>query len=1046
VQALKCVILLAISFSAHALDPDRDIHQFAHRSWGEREGYPRRAQALAQTVDGFLWIGSDAGLFRFDGVHFERYSPTSGGPLPDEMVRSLLALPDGSLWIAYSRGEICLVRHGEVKIFGASDGVTSEPINLVQDHEGTIWANTWAGILRFNGKRWEHIAKDWNFPEVVPHATSEALFVDSHGTLWAGVNNTVLYLKEGSRRFEPTGVFAGFSWSIAEAPDGKLWLADNYSFVRVISMSVSSQSAATARCEVGLFREAPARCPSDNSPVLKVTTANKLFFDRKGSLWIGTDSSGLVRVPHPDRLKVRGATTSNVTFESFTSKDGLSSDNSNPVLEDREGNIWVATRDGLDQFRDTALVPVELPKSIIQIAIAPADDGDLWIAGSWSQLGRTHGEWREVSLARADAYKPYRDSAGVSWLMGDSLWRWQDGRFQKVAKSPDGLAASFGTWQVADDESGRLWAFATGHGFFSLDHDEWHRWPTPPAVAKLGVATMFSDSTGRIWVSSYEGHVVTMYKGNIDTYPVWPDRPLRSVKAFAEHNPQQIWAGGSGGLALIDNGRFRLVRPTVMDSFEDVVGVVDAGRQGLWLAAAEGIFHISADEVNRVVRDPSYRVQWVRLDTTAGLAGQPENVFPFPKAVQGTDGRIWFATTRGVAWIDPNRQMTRNSIPPPVSITSVIANDASHTPLAGLKLPAHTLDVGINYTALSLSVPERVQFRYKLEGSDRDWQDAGPRRVAFYTNLSPRHYRFRVIACNEDGVWNGVGAEVDFTIAPAWYQTLWFSVACAGAFLVLVYAMYQLRLRQIAREQNAQREVQTILAHANRLAAMGQVTASIAHEVNQPISGTVINAQVAQMILGGNAPDLDKINQALNRIVRDGKRAGEIVQRVRTMTKKAPASQEVVALNDAIAEVVDMTRWQAVKNDVAVRTELAQDLPAVRGDRVQLQQIVLNLSINAIEAMSEMTDAMRELVIRTAVGVEGDVLVSVADSGPGLRPAAFNKLFEPFYTTKPEGLGLGLSICRTIAEAHGGRFSARPNIPRGTVFEFSMPAMHQAPQ
>lgn len=180
-----CTSLLSLVAAAFALNPNRDIHQLAHRSWGEKDGYPGRADALAQTTDGFLWIGTDNGLFRFDGVHFERFVPSSGDQLSEGPMRGLSALPDGSLWIAYRlERKICVLRNGNAKCYDKTDGVTSNPTTIVQDHEGTIWANTETGVLRFNGARWEHIGRDWNFPEDVPHVNSTVLFVDS--CAWSG--------------------------------------------------------------------------------------------------------------------------------------------------------------------------------------------------------------------------------------------------------------------------------------------------------------------------------------------------------------------------------------------------------------------------------------------------------------------------------------------------------------------------------------------------------------------------------------------------------------------------------------------------------------------------------------------------------------------------------------------------------------------------------------------------------------------------------------------------------------------------------------------
>jgi len=236
------------------------------------------------------------------------------------------------------------------------------------------------------------------------------------------------------------------------------------------------------------------------------------------------------------------------------------------------------------------------------------------------------------------------------------------------------------------------------------------------------------------------------------------------------------------------------------------------------------------------------------------------------------------------------------------------------------------------------------------------------------------------------------------------------------------------------------REMQTELAHANRVATMGQLTASIAHEVNQPIAATVTNAQAALRWLGCQPPDLEEAQQALARIVRDGGRAGDVVGRIRELVKKAPLRKDGVAINKAILEVVALTHGEAVKNGVSVRTQLAEGLPSIEGDRVQLQQVILNLIINAIEAMSGASGGMREVLISTMKTEPDAVQVAVRDSGPGLAPAAMESLFEAFHTTKPTGLGLGLSICRSIIEAHGGRLWASANLPRGAIFQCPVPA------
>jgi C4-dicarboxylate-specific signal transduction histidine kinase len=243
------------------------------------------------------------------------------------------------------------------------------------------------------------------------------------------------------------------------------------------------------------------------------------------------------------------------------------------------------------------------------------------------------------------------------------------------------------------------------------------------------------------------------------------------------------------------------------------------------------------------------------------------------------------------------------------------------------------------------------------------------------------------------------------------------------------------------RAEEALRDMQMELAHANRVATMGQLTASIAHEVKQPIAAAVFSAQAALHFLARRPPDLGNVRETLEAIVETGHRASDVVDRIRALIKKAPTRNEPIEINEAILEVIELTRGEAVKNGISAQTDLADGLPPIDGDLVQLQQVILNLIMNAVEAMSGVSDGTREMLISTGMSESGGVLVAVRDSGPGLAPATVERLFEAFYTTKPSGLGLGLSICRSIIEAHNGRLWASANLPRGASFQFALPAI-----
>jgi C4-dicarboxylate-specific signal transduction histidine kinase len=243
------------------------------------------------------------------------------------------------------------------------------------------------------------------------------------------------------------------------------------------------------------------------------------------------------------------------------------------------------------------------------------------------------------------------------------------------------------------------------------------------------------------------------------------------------------------------------------------------------------------------------------------------------------------------------------------------------------------------------------------------------------------------------------------------------------------------------RRERQYREALMALAHANRVATMGQLTASITHEVNQPITAAVTYALAARRWLSAVPPDFGEVNEALAGIIKEGDRASEVIGRIRALMKKTPPRKDAVSINDAILEVVALTRTETANNGVSVRTQLAEGLPPVRGDRVQLQQVILNLIVNAVQAMSGVGEGARELQISIdVVSSEGGVRVGVRDTGPGLSHESLSRLFEPFYTTKPEGMGMGLSICRSIIEAHGGRLWATPCDPQGALFQFTIPA------
>jgi signal transduction histidine kinase/ligand-binding sensor domain-containing protein len=757
-----------------AFESDRIIAQFAHTTWGPKDGAPSVVTVLAQSTDGYLWLGSPEGLYRFDGVVFERYQPRSGGSFPAEAPSSLFSLPNNDLWIGFPSGRISLLRNGNATNYTTRDGVPGGEVwGFAQDGEGTIWAATRRGLARLEGDHWKKVGTDWKFPGKV----ANTVFLDRQGALWVATEDTLVLLPPGARRFQPTGIQVGQVTQIAQAPNGKLWMAETTRSVRPIPLS-------------------DERLPPDETEV-QVGSAG-ILFDNDGALWITTVGDGLRRSPVPELLRGRNKKFS-TEVESFTTKDGLSDDYVSSILQDREGNIWVGTNNGVDRFRKTNLVPVTLPIKPSYGVLAAGEAGDIWVYDMGVMVQIHEGRSDRSRPIPCDAGTAYRNPTGtIWWLCLDAIYRYEAGKYTKLA--PPRLSRPFAgsVMEATEDGSGALWLSAEREGLFYRKGEEWHRLEAASELARLTPMTAFTDWMGRAWFGYADGTVIVLEHENIQRVFAAANSPVGGIRAI-NGRKRHTWIGGDQGLAFFDGNRLRRIVPADAESFGSTMGVEETPDGSLWLAESRGVIQIPTSEVGQALDNPSYRVKYRVFDSFDGLSGTFAGTGVNQKVIQGTDGRIWFAASGGIVWIDP-ANLSTNALPPPVLIRSVVANGRQSGSLANLNLPPRTTNLQIRYTGLSLAVPEKVRFRYLLEGVDKEWQDAGTRREAFYSNLGPGKYHFRVIASNNDGVWNATGASLNFSIAPAYYQTAWFRAFYGVIFLALLWVAYQLRVRQLQRQ------------------------------------------------------------------------------------------------------------------------------------------------------------------------------------------------------------------------------------------------------
>jgi hypothetical protein len=414
----------------------------------------------------------------------------------------------------------------------------------------------------------------------------------------------------------------------------------------------------------------------------------------------------------------------------------------------------------------------------------------------------THGSAEVIDGAPKHVECAYRDPSGVIWLGGrNGLWHVSGARFISTALPAGHNRSAHNVQAITMDRAGALWVSFVNSGIFRLDHGIWARFGRLAALPQIPAITEVTDSKGRIWFG-YTANRIAMLDGtHVSMFGSDDGLDIGNVISILEYGGD-IWVGGQSGLQLFRDRHFRHLQLAGNEQLRGVSGVVVAKNGDLWLNQASGVVHIAADEVTHARKDLYYQMRCELLNYLDGLTSFPEQLRPLPTAVESSDGRIYFATRGSVVWVDP-ANIARNSVPPPVWIRPITVDSKLYDGLERVTIPAHPQNVEISYTAPSLLVPQRVRFRYKLEGFDKEWQAAGARRQAFYSKLTPGTYTFRVMASNNDGLWNEAGASFVLTVPPSFTQSVLFKTLCAVAVLGLLWLVYTIRMRQLTAQVRA---------------------------------------------------------------------------------------------------------------------------------------------------------------------------------------------------------------------------------------------------
>jgi len=815
VLAVALAILLACCPLAFALDPSLDISQYAHTAWKVREGFFKGIiYAIAQTPDGYLWLGTEFGLLRFDGVRVVPWQSPTGEHLPGGPIRRLLVARDGTLWIGTTKG---LESWKNGKLTQRPEFAGLQVAALLEDREGTIWVGTGhVNVSEIPGKLCAIQAGN-------AHCYGEdgglgqevySLYEDTMGNLWVGSATGLWRWKPGPPKLYPAS---------NPVPD-IMGLAEDENGVLLINMTG------------GLSRHVNGRV--EPYPLLagRKFSSGKLLRDRSGGLWIGTHGQGLLHV-HKGRTDV------------FTRSDGLSGEWVTNLFEDREGDIWVATLDGLDRFRDFTVPTISVKQglsSALVVSVLTARDGSVWL-GTQDGLNR----WKEgqVTIYRKGSGLPddsagslFQDDQGRIWVSTHGgVAYFDNGRFTLVRGVPSEFANS-----IAEDSTGNLWISDQNQGLFHLlggsvvEQIPW---------ARLGhkdwaVTSLHDPVQDGLWLGfTYSG--VAFFKDDQvrASYTDADGLGKGRVNALRNDADGTLGVATEGGLSRLRNGRIATLASKNGLPCDAVHWMMEDDFHSVWLYTACGLVRIARTELDAWESDPKRTVQVTVFDSSDGVRSHSIAGDYTPHVAKTADGKLWFPTFDGISVIDP-RHLPFNKLPPPVHIEQAIADGKSYSAPSqgseGLRLPPRVRDVWIDYTALSFAAPEKVRFRYKLEGQDPDWKEVVNDRQVKYSNLPPGNYRFRVTASNNSGVWNEAGDAFDFSIAPAYYQTRWFPALCLAALAALLWMLHKLRVRsiQLHSEQlaliNAKLETQIAentnlnseLQHSEAYLAQGQ---SISH-------------------------------------------------------------------------------------------------------------------------------------------------------------------------------------------------------------------------
>ena len=978
-SCFACVLLLA--GSVHALDPNKRLTQYIHTAWRTQDGsLPAGMFSITQTSDGFLWFLSLPGdVYRFDGVRFLPRRLPAG--VSNKPIGKIFADHAGGLWVV-----------GE-DLMHVKDGVVTSHFELGQllpfqsiseEPDGSLWVARRASdtpLCHVTGTA----VKCFGKADGIPISAVNAVLADGNGGFWLGAEGALVHWHGGRSEMYNLGKYD--VWSLARDPEGSLWVG------------ILAEGLGLEQLKDGAVK--PFVTPTFDGSKLSVTST---MFDRDGNLWVGTDAKGLFRI--------RG----NVV-DHYDHTEGLSGDSVWALFEDREGIVWAGTTSGTDSFRDPRVTTFSALQGLgkdLAAGILASRDGTIWVANAGSldriKNGTVSSIRRSDGLPGDQVAAMLEDRAGNMWVgVDDGLYLFKDGRFRRIPgpnHQPLGMVVG-----ITEDIDGNIWAECRGNPRKLVRIRDFQVREVFPASQVTPGHNLAPDPNGGIWMETLKGDIALFRNGILETkVPLNKGGSPLNRQIIAEADGS-ILVGSENGLVGWRMGKVQRMTTKNGLPCDFIITFIEDNEKRWWLYTRCGVVELSDSELQRWWANPDAMVQNRVYDTFDGA--QP-NIGSFNQAAY-SEGRVWFASGVVVQMVDPSR-LSQKAFPAQTHIESLVADRKEFRATPYLKVPPNPRDLQIDYTSPTFSIPQKVNFRYRLDGYDRDWHEAGTRRQAFYTDLPPGKYSFRVIASNSDGIWNDNAAKLDFSIAPAYYQTNWFRALCAGLFLALLWAAYQLRVRQLH-----QQFAMTLEA---RVGERTRIARDLHDTLLQSAHGVLLRFQTVSQLLPDRPMEAkEKLDSAIDQTADFITEARDEVQGLRDSTVQS--NDLALAISTLGQELGTDSANHRPAFRVAVEGEARNLHPILRDEIYKIAAEALRNAFRHAQA--------RQIEVEIRYDNE-QFRLRVRDDGKGIDPAVLS-------SQGSEG-HYGLPGMRERATLIGGKLVVWSEVDAGTEVELRIPATH----